>query len=351
MPNRKSGLVCLLLILGLSACSGPAEESSRDAARWVQTATVESAGAARVGLSGTVRARFETPLSFQVGGRILERRVDAGQHVESGEVIIRLDPRDLEQAVQVARADLDTAIAELATAEAETRRSRDLLEREFISDQAFERVDLAEKAGRERVDAARARLEQASNALEYGSLSVDRSGTLVDVIAEPGQVVPAGQTVAVIADDGPMEVEVFLPETLGVPERASLEISGSGPIPLDLREVAGAADPETRTWAARYRLADAVPTLRLGSVVRVVLSRDLPASVLRVPIGAINERGEGAQVWRIVEGRARPLPVNLVDLDSEHAQIIADLEPGDEVIALGTHLLQDGMPVRSLGSR
>jgi len=351
MPNRSSGFVCALMVVGLSACSDPVEEAAEDSARWVQTAVVEPAATARIELSGTVRARFETPLSFQVGGRILERRVDAGQRVAAGEVLFRLDPRDLEQAVQVTRADLDAAIAELATAEAETRRSRDLLEREFISDQAFERVDLTEKASRERVDAARARLEQASNALDYGNLRVDRPGTLVDVIAEPSQVVSPGQTVAVIADDGPAEVEVFLPESLGVPEQASLELPGRGPISLELREVAGAADPDTRTWAARYRLPDPAPTLRLGSVVRIALNRDLPASVLRVPIGAINERGEGAQVWRIIDGQARPLPVEVVDLDVEYAQIIAELQPGEEVIALGTHLLQDGMLVRALDSR
>jgi RND family efflux transporter MFP subunit len=172
----------------------------------------------------------------------------------------------------------------------------------------------------------------------------------VDVLAEPGQVVSPGQTVAVLADDGPAEVEVFLPESLGVPERASLELPGRDPIVLELREVAGAADPETRTWAARYRLTEPAPTLRLGSVVRIALNRDLPVPVLRVPIGAINERGQGAQVWRIIAGQARPLPVEVVGLDGEHAQVIAELQPGDEVIALGTHLLQDGMPVRALGS-
>jgi RND family efflux transporter MFP subunit len=339
------------MVAGLSGCSGPDGESTEDSVRWVQTAIAEPAEASRIGLSGTVRARFETPLSFQVGGRILERRADAGQRVDDNQVIFRLDPRDLEQAVQVARADLDTALAELATAEAETRRSRDLLEREFISDQAFERVDLTEKASRERVDAARARLEQANNALDYGNLSAGRSGTLINVIAEPGQVVAPGQTVAVIADDGPLEVAVFLPESVGVPERASLELPGRDPMPLELREVAGAADAETRTWAARYRLTDPAPTLRLGSVVRIALDRERPVSVLQVPIAAINERGEGAQVWRIIDGQARPIPVELVDLDGEHARIVSELEPGDAVIALGTHLLQDGMPVRALDSR
>jgi hypothetical protein len=67
-----------------------------------------------------------------------------------------------------------------------------------------------------------------------------------------------------------------------------------------------------------------------------------------VPVGAINERGQGPQVWRIIDGQARPFQVTLFDLDTEHALILADLPADAEVISLGTHLLESGMPVRAL---
>ncbi len=337
-----------LLVTALNGCSEEIGESHAEAPHWVRMASVESASIGRVTLSGTVQARFETPVAFQVGGRIIERAVDAGQRVEPDDVIFRLDPRDLEQAVRVAQADLDTARAELATAEAETRRSRDLLRREFISDQAFEQVELAERAIREREGAAEARLAQARNALAYGNLTASRSGVLVDVIGEPGQVVSAGQTMAVIASDGPREIQVFLPESLGIPETATLVGTNTGPLDLALREVSGAADPVTRTWIARYRIVDPEAVVRLGSVVRVAVERELTDPVLQVPIGALNERGEGAQLWVIETGQARTLPAVVVSLDGEFAYVVAGLQPGDQVIALGTHLLQDGMPVRAL---
>ena len=140
-------------------------------------------------------------------------------------------PRDLEQSVRVAQADLDAALAELETAAAETRRNRDLLAREFISDQAFERVELAEKASRERVDAARARLEQADNALDYASLTASAAGILLEVNGEPGQVIGQGQTVAMLADTGTREVELFLPEALGVPDTGRNRVAGSSHFP------------------------------------------------------------------------------------------------------------------------
>lgn len=337
-----------LLVAGLSACSDEAGQSRAEAPHWVRMASVESAKIGQVTLSGTVQARYETPIAFQVGGRIMERSFDTGQRVASGDLIFRLDPRDLEQAVRVAQAELDTALAELATAEAETRRSRDLHQGEFISDQAFEQVELAERAIRERAGAAGARLEQARNALDYASLTASRPGVLVDVIGEPGQIVSAGQTMAVIAADGPREIQVFLPETLGTPPTARLIRTDAGPIELALREVSGAADPVTRTWAARYRIVDPGASFRLGSVVRIAVDREVSDQVLQVPIGALNERGQGAQLWVIDADQARSLPAEVVSLDGEFAYVIAGLEPGDQVIALGTHLLQDGMPVRAL---
>jgi len=336
-----------LLVL-LVACESQPDAEVASGPHWVQAVTPRPAGISAARLSGTVRARFETPIAFQVGGRIAERRVDAAQRVAPGEVLFALDPRDFRQQVAVARAEHKAAEAELATAAAETRRNRDLLAREFISAQAFERVELAEQSARERVDAAAARLEQALNSLGYATLEAPRAGVLIDVSGEPGQVVAAGSPVAVLAEDGPREVEVFLPEHIGVPAAGRLARPGGDTLPLKLREVAGAADPVTRTWTARYAVQEPEPDLRLGSVVKVTLDgAGAGDNVFEVPIGAINERSQGPRIWLIEDGRARPVSVKLVDINAETALIVADLDPNARIIALGTHLLEAGMAVRS----
>lgn len=347
-----SRLSLILLLAFLAGCADENEAPEPDSARFVMTSPVRATVFGGGRLSGTIRARFETPVSFQVDGRILERGVDAGERVESGQVLFRLDPRDYAQAVSVASADLAVARAELETALAETRRNRDLLEREFISEQVYERVQLAEKSARERVEAARARLEQARNRLGYTELAATRDGTLIEVTGEPGQVVAAGQPVGVVAQNGEAEVEVFLPERLGVPPSGRV-VSGDATVAtLDLREAAGAADRDTRTWKARYTLlntTDAADRPRLGSVVKVELDAgDDAGDVLEVPVGAINERGHGPQVWVIRNGRAEPVRITLLDMDAEHARITGDLEVDARVISMGTHLLQSGMPVRAL---
>lgn len=348
--QRSSGALAAAVLgaLLLSGCGEPTSAPGASGPRWVLTAPIEAANRRGAQLSGVVRARHELPLAFQVGGRIDRRRIDAGQRVAAGDVLFELDPRDLAQAVEVARADLEAAEAEVATAAGETRRNRDLLEREFISAQAFERFELAEASARERAEAARARLEQATNALDYATLAARESGVVIDVLAEAGQVVAAGEPVARLALDGAREISVDLPEAVGEPASGRLLTGSDAGATLRLREIAGSADPVTRTWSARYALDDATAAPRLGSVVRVELDIDDTTPLLQVPIGAINERGLGPQVWRIVDGRAQPLPVTLVDIDTEHARILADLVPGDELIALGTHLLETGMPVRAL---
>lgn len=340
----------LFLFLGfLVGCADENDTPVPDPVRLVMTAPLLAADSDLARLSGTVRARFETPVSFQVDGRILERRVDAGDRVKSGEVLFRLDPRDFAQAVSVAEAELQAALAELETAAAETRRNRDLLAREFISAQVFERVQLVEKSARERADAARARLEQAHIRLGYTELAAGRAGTMIAVTGEPGQVIAAGQPVGIVAQDGKAEVEVFLPERFGVPQSGRVVQGDRTLATLILREAAGAADDTTRTWKARYTLAEDALSLRLGSVVKVALDAgDGIDGVLEVPVGAINERGHGPQVWVIREGRAESVRVDLLNMDTERARIAADLEPGTRVISLGTHLLQSGMPVRAL---
>lgn len=346
-------LLLLVLLVVLGGCSDDDTALSADAPRMVLTAEARAVARGSGRLSGTLRARFETPIAFQVDGRILERRVDAGDRVAAGELLFRLDPRDFEQAVAVARADLQAARAELETAEAETRRNRDLLAREFISDQIFERVRLSQKSARERVDAAQARLEQATNQLGYTELAAKSDGTLIEVTGEPGQVVAAGQAVGIIARQGKNEVEVFLPERFGVPQTGSIVDGERAVAELSLREAAGSADDITRTWKARYSIEAQDRRLRLGQVVTVALNTgDADRDILEVPVGAINERGQGPRVWVIRDGRAQPVRVTLLDLDTENARIVADpdagLGPDTPVIALGTHLLQSGMPVRAL---
>lgn len=348
----------IILAAILVGCADPEEALEDVRPVWVQLSSVRLAGADAARFSGVVHARYEIPLSFQVGGRILNRHVDAGQKVAAGALLFELDPRDFDHAVRVAQADVDSARAELDVAEAETRRNRNLLEKEFISPQDFERFDLAEQSALQRLNAFLARLELARTSREYATLSARDDGLVVELTAEPGQVVAAGQTIGLLAtgtgpDGRPQyEVEVFLPESLSIAETGRLVSDDETIATLSLREFAGAADAQSRTRRVRYTVVSSEHPLRLGSVVKVALNRSTSNSSDRpefdVPVGAINERGDGARVWIVVDDQARPIPVEVLGISDDRARIVAELKPDARVIAAGTHLMQPGLRVREL---
>jgi hypothetical protein len=120
-------------------------------------------------------------------------------------------------------------------------------------------------------------------------------------------------------------------------------------VTAELREVAGSADPLTRTWRARYRLPTLDPEPGLGTTATLDFERAAAPDEARrrVPIGAILERGDGPLVWRVADGRVQPEPVELLAIGGEHAEIRTAIAPGTLVVALGAQLLQAGQPVRT----
>lgn len=334
------------VMLLLSACSEP--PAPQQTVPWVKTIKVTAGHQQELNLSATVRARYEVPVSFQVNGRILSREADAGQTVTKGQLLFRLDPRDLEEAVRAAAASVQVAQASLATARAELKRNQQLVEQQFISPQALERYELSVQEAQANLNTARAQHQQVLNSLDYAELRATEDGILLEVTGEPGQVIAAGQAVAVQALAGALEAEVSFPQHLTPPQQGTLELAGAR-IPLELRQISGSVDVYSRTWLTRYRLLENHPALALGAVGRAAFSLQLAElGTFEVPVGAVDERGQQAQIWKIVDGAAQPVAVTVLSLSDEKARIQADIEAGSTVIALGTHLLTPGMAVREL---
>lgn len=342
----------LSLMLGACALAGCERAAAPQQDRpppFVKTIAVHTSSEGQLGLSGTVRARVETPLAFQVGGQIAARRVDAGHRVAPGQALFELDRRDLEQGVRAAAADLAAADAALATALADLARNRVLQQQRFTSAQALERFELAQREAQTRRDAAAARLAQARNALGYGQLLAPAAGVLIDVIGERGQVVSAGQMVATLAQDGERELELHFPQGVLPPASGDAVLADGTTLPLRLREIAGAVDPQGRTRRARYTVQAPQEALVLGMVLRArFAAMAQEAGEFAVPLGALNERGEGPRLWRVEEGRVRAVPVTVLGTDGETARVRGPLAAGDRIVALGTHLLGEGMAVREL---
>lgn len=347
---RAFNLITLACALALSACGRFDEPKAAAVPDPVVRTTAPQGGSVQgMGVSATVRARHETPMAFQVGGRILKRHVDAGQNVAAGQLMFEIDSRDLEQGVQASNADLAVAQTAVNTAQAELMRVQQLVTQGFLSTQAKDRAVLTLQEATSRRDAVNARLSQARNAASYAQLRAPAAGVLLDVTAEAGQVVGAGQAVATLARDGLREIEVNLPQG-AKPPVSGLARLGEQTWVLRLRETAGAVDALSRTLRARYSLNG--PTAPLpGTVLRAEFAAQTASDtnskqVWTLPLASIDERGQGAKVWVVKNGALTSVQVQVLQVNLENAQVKAELQGNDRVVSLGTHLLQEGMKVR-----
>lgn len=358
MPYSLVLSLVLVFPFGLTACGETAASDPRTEAPLVRVAVVQGAPAAWRSFTGTVAARVQSDLGFRVPGKVLERLVDAGQAVKRGQPLMRIDPADLKLAEQ---AQLDAVAAARAraqqTAEDEAR-YRDLLGTGAISTSAYDQAKAAADAAKAQLSAAEAQADVARNASRYAQLVADADGVVVETLAEPGQVVNAGQVVVRVAHAGRREAVVQLPETLrptvGSTAEATLFGQHGTATSAKLRLLSDAADRLTRTFEARYVLDESLADAPLGSTVTIRMSGERPSSpeAVRVPIGSLFDAGKGPGVWVINEGEAAKVsrrPVVVERLDHEAAHVAGQLKSGDRIVALGAHLLREGQQVRVAG--
>ncbi|KAA0075712.1 efflux RND transporter periplasmic adaptor subunit [Paraburkholderia sp. T12-10] len=349
--------VASALPFALAACSGKAPSDPRTEAPLVRTAVVQAALPASRAFTGTVAARVQSDLGFRVSGKVLERFADAGQTVKRGQLLMRIDPVDLKLAAQARQDAVTAARARAQQAAQDEARYRDLRGTGAISASAYDQVKAAADAARAQLSAAEADADVAHNATRYAELVADGDGVVMETLAEPGQVISAGQPVVRLAHAGSREAVIQLPETLrpaiGSVAQATLFGSDGTSEPATLRQLSDSADPRTRTFEARYVLQRALANAPLGATVTVRIP-DANAALqggLQVPIGALLDTGKGPGVWAINGEPARVAwrPVKVEHLDDDTARVSGGLKQGDRVVALGAQLLHEGESVRVSG--
>ena len=204
LPSMLAGL------FALAACSAPAPQTPPPPAFLVRTLDAASAPAAAQVYAGEVRARIESDLGFRIGGKLVERLVDVGAEVAAGAPLALLDAQDVRLALASAQAA--AAASDLALARTEFARARELQARNFVSSSVFDARRTALQAAEARLRQARAQGEVAANQAGYARLEAPAAGVVTAVLAEPGQVVGAGQTVLRLARPDEREVLIHVPE-------------------------------------------------------------------------------------------------------------------------------------------
>ena len=342
------GVASLLLVAG---CDQPGA-APKPTDTLVRIVSVAPAAAQETAFTGTVAARVQSNLGFRISGKIIERLVDTGQVIQAGTPLYRIDPTDYDHAIAAQLGIVAAAKARLIQATADEKRYRNLLPTRAVSASDYDAAKAAMDSARALLDAAQAQLQVAQDDRTYTTLVADADGTLVETLAEPGQVVSAGQIVARIAHTGPREASINLPETIrpAIGSAAQALVYGSDDRrPARLRQLSDSADPQTRTYEARYVLEGDAAAAPLGATVTILLSKDASARETSVPLGALTDEGQGSGVW-VLDAKTSTVtfrPVRIDQLGAETAVLSSGLSVGEQIVALGAHLLDEGEHVRT----
>lgn len=310
-------------------------------------------------LAGDVRARVESRLGFRTAGKIILRRVEAGQRVKRGEELARMDPRDYQLSHTAADSQVTARRADVEIAQSEYRRFQDLREQGYVSEQELDRkrVTLAVAESLLRQAESGASLE--GNRLDDTVLRAIADGVITEVDADVGEVVGPGTPVIRLAHDGPREIAVEFPEDrtpLAHIAKAEVWLWAQPDVrfPAQLRELAASADPVTRTFRARYSVNAPDDALVLGQSATLRLVLPAQPGGMRLPTTALIGDGHAGadgvvQVWVYdpATSTVRRAPVRIVGLD-DNDFVVAGLVAGTQVVIAGVHVLTEGQKVRPL---
>jgi RND family efflux transporter MFP subunit len=352
-PLMTIGLLAGWLMVALMAggCSKPAMKDARLQSPRAEVFKAKAAGSNSRTFTGIVEARVQSDLGFRVGGKVLERSVNKGQRVQKGQILMRLDPEDLRLSAAAQQANVEAARAKYTQTSADEKRSAMLVNSGVISRREYDQDRAALDSAKAQLEAAEAQARVSENSSEYAALLADADGVIVQTLSEPGQVVAAGQTVIQLAHDGPREALINLPESVrpDLGTIASARLYGQDQTyQARLRELSEAADSASRTFEARYVLEGEAASAPLGSTVTITLvtKQSSGNQSALVPVGAIYDRGSGPGVW-IVDDKSEVKFrfVKIASIGQEEVVLSRGVDAGENVVALGAHLLHEGQVV------
>ncbi|RDJ01361.1 efflux RND transporter periplasmic adaptor subunit [Rhizobium grahamii] len=339
-----TAIVCAI---GLASCSDesrPTEPAQRAVGVVVAKPEPLIQGGA---ITGDVRARVQTDLSFRVSGKIVQRLVEVGQSVKAGQLLARIDPEEQKADLDVAAANLQSAQAQQIQAQLAFDRQQSLFRTQVTTRAALDQAQEALLTAQSSTKSAQALFETAQDTLSYAELKADADGVITARNAEVGQVAQAAQVVFTLAHDGDRDA-VF-----EVVESAFLRpIDGDGTITLlsdptqkiaaKLREISPTIDSSTGTIRVKVAITSDAP-IPLGAPV-VGKFNYVPQDVIQLPWSAMTSKDGKPAVW-IVDPASSAVSLRAIDVTGyETGSFItkSGVSAGEVVVTDGTKFLRPG---------
>ncbi len=348
--------VCLLSLFALSACQPAAEISADSDERGVavKVYTIDANQQQRLReFPARVEAAQVAQLAFRVGGELTEFPAKAGDEVQQGQLIAKLDPTDFQLVLDQAQARYDLALAQFA-------RSENLAKQGVVSPQQFDEVKANLEIARANRDTARANLN-------YSELRAPFAGTIAHVFVENFETVQPQRAIATLLLSDAMDISIQVPENLFARVQRNTDYQPEvrfSALPdqrfrASLKEWDSVADPASNT----YRVVFTMPTptefnLLPGMSATVLVDASAVSSLLSpyplVPASAVfvptdRSVASGPYVWLIdpTDSTVALQPVSVGAVTAQGIEITSGLAFGEQIVSAGVHSLQAGQKVWS----
>ena len=340
-----AAIATLTAIVGLvAACGNGTEAPAEKSAAPVRVAVVETQPATEsLRAVGVLAPADEVRLAFKTGGLVQAIHVEQGQIVRKGQLLATLDDDEVASTVAQARAVSDKA-------ERDLERGRALLADEVATREQVEDLQTANAV-------ANAQLRTALFNARHARIEAPADGVVLRRLAEPDELVSAGQPVLVVGNTGGgwivraslADRDVVQVQT-GHAAEVTLDAFPGRRFAATVIEIAAAADPQTGTYEMKLSVDPAGANFVQGLTAKVVVADADADSVAVVPVTSLLEAdGRVAIVFVVAEGLARRVSVKTGRLLGERVEVLAGLAPGDRVITEGAAWLDDKDAVRVLG--
>ncbi len=305
----------------------------------VKDLTVDDSDAFLARIDATYRAQ----LSFQVGGEVEKLLVRMGQGVEKGEVLARLDPKDLQLA-------LDAAQAQYALAKTQWERAKSLYSKKLISADSYDQKETQYKA-------ALASFEQAKTDLSYTKIQAPFDGVVSYTYVKPYQVVGEKQEILNLIDNTTLDVSFTLPvsyaESVSLSALKNAEMwvtmdsEPSKRIPGKFKEISTQPNIDTNSYEAIVTITR--PTdrnLLTGMTGQVHIAKQNKSNAMTLPTSAwVNKQESQGEVW-VMDSSTQQ--VNKVTLSlNKSGAIESGLDNNDYVVIAGVERLVEGQVVKA----
>jgi membrane fusion protein (multidrug efflux system) len=290
---------------------------------------------------GSLRSDESVTVRPEVAGRIAAINFQEGQRVAKGAVLVRLDPTINEAEVQQARANLKLARSKY-------ERAVDLAKSNFISGQARDEAENNLRVAEAALALVEARLAKTEIKAPFSGVIGLRSVSVGDYVKEGADIVNL-ESIDLLKVDFRVP-EVYMRQVkAGQALQVSLDAYPGQTFEGRVFAVNPLVDAAGRAVVIRAQVKNADASLRPGMFARVRLITSESADSLVVPEQALVPQGSEQFVFKVVDGRAVRVKVDVGQRRDGRAEVVTGLAPGDVVVAAGQQRLRDGVPVAVKG--